>query len=390
MAIATAVWFSLAAAGAASGAEKRPGRSLQLIKTKIYDPHARCDALRLLLPAGWKADVRFDWTNNANDPCRVIVRAYNPGGAEALMLYPSLMFADGAREESARTLTQTGMPPAQANQRAARTYPEGSSYYGFEVRRMVSDPRSFAAQVLLPRYRSQVRDCKIIAVDNVPKLAEEALARDQIDARTGGAAPPKGITYTGTRLRTQYTLENRAIEEEIYYVVYVMPLTGLARHWGCRAPAMFRAERGSLDRVIPVLRAIQTSTKPASEWLAIVKQTSGRLLLATKQNRDLMIDQALRDAERQGALFDSLYRQYQQREAMRDRVQEKFIQTIRGVEAYDDPMQELPVELPTGYDRAWINERGDYFMTDKPFVEPHVGSSHHWREMRKLKPGEKK
>jgi len=368
----------------------KPASGVRLVPTEILDPNTGTQALRLLLPAGWKAEARFDWSSNATDPCRVIVHICNPEGPEALTLYPSLMFAAGAREELARVFAQGGMHPSLAYQRAAQTYPEGSSYYGLEVRGMVGDRRQLVEQILLPRYKPEVRERRIVALENLPQLAEEAFERDQANAQAFGAVPTKGIRYSGTRLRFDYALNGKPMAEEIYYVTYLMPLSGVASHWGIRGPVSFRAAQSDLDRVLPVLRAVQTSVKPVPAWLVLARQVSQRLLQAAQQNQMLAVDQAMRAAERRGAFFDSLYQQYQEREAMHDRVQEKFIQTIKGVEAYDDPFQELPVELPTGYERAWVNERGEYFLAEKSFNEPHIGSSDHWRELRKLKPGEKK
>ncbi len=45
-------------------------------------------------------------------------------------------------------------------------------------------------------------------------------------------------------------------------------------------------------------------------------------------------------------------------------------------------MQDLPVELPMGYDRAWINERGEYIVSEDPNYDPNIGTTLHWREMR--------
>lgn len=339
--------------------------TLRLAVTQLEDPQVRLPALRLLLPAGWKAEARFDWSNNASEPCRVSVRAYEPNGVQALLLYPSLMFADLGRSVQAR---------------------EGAVVYGMEVRAMIGDARSLAENVVIARYKPELKAFRIISLEDLPELAKQAFARDELEARTSGMMP-KGVRYSGARLKLEYPLNGQTVEEEIYYVRYEMPIGGSIRHWGIRAPAVFRARKGALERNMPLLRAVHASLKPTPEWLAVARQASQTLLAASRQRQSAQISQALRNAERRGQLFDALYKQYQQRDAANARIQERFIQTIRGVESYSDPLQELPVELPTGYNRAWVNERGEYVLTDKP-EEPHVGSSDHWRELRKLAPGQ--
>jgi hypothetical protein len=152
---------------------------------------------------------------------------------------------------------------------------------------------------------------------------------------------------------------------------------------------IFRSEKGGLDRARPILRSVQVSVHPTAEWFAISRQAVQTLQAASQQQQRMLISQALRSAGLQGAVFDQLHRQYQEREASRDRIQEQFIQTVRGVEKYRDPMQEMPIELPMGYRDAWTNPNGDYLISDDPNFDPNVGAAVTWRKLDKLPRGQR-
>jgi hypothetical protein len=72
---------------------------------------------------------------------------------------------------------------------------------------------------------------------------------------------------------------------------------------------------------------------------------------------------------------------YQNRQATYDRISENFSQTIRGVDSYYDPIEQRPIELPSGYNNAWTNSLGEYILSDNSSFNPNVESNLNWQRM---------
>lgn len=74
-------------------------------------------------------------------------------------------------------------------------------------------------------------------------------------------------------------------------------------------------------------------------------------------------------------------RQWERTQAVRDRMNEEFSRTIRGVEAFHDPNRGGPVELPAGYGHAWSNKLGEYIVSDRADFNPNIGSNVEWTRL---------
>jgi hypothetical protein len=58
-----------------------------------------------------------------------------------------------------------------------------------------------------------------------------------------------------------------------------------------------------------------------------------------------------------------------------------FCRGIRGVELYQNPYEDKPVELPSGYGNAWVNRGGEYILTESPSFNPNIGSNVEWQRI---------
>jgi len=76
---------------------------------------------------------------------------------------------------------------------------------------------------------------------------------------------------------------------------------------------------------------------------------------------------------------------YQHQQAVQDRLAEQWSQTIRGVETYVNPSTGTNVELTGGYDSAWVNNRGEYLLSDSPGFNPAVAFQEGWTQLKKAK-----
>ena len=68
-----------------------------------------------------------------------------------------------------------------------------------------------------------------------------------------------------------------------------------------------------------------------------------------------------------------------------DRLSTQFSQYMRGVDEYKDPNLGGSVELPSGYQQAWSNPLGEYWLTDDPNFDPNRDANGTWTPLeRKL------
>jgi hypothetical protein len=77
---------------------------------------------------------------------------------------------------------------------------------------------------------------------------------------------------------------------------------------------------------------------------------------------------------------------YRQQQAVQDRTAAQFSQSIRGVDTYLDPKSGRPVELTGGFDSAWVNNRGEYLLSDSPGFNPAVALREDWSPMKRIPP----
>ncbi len=59
---------------------------------------------------------------------------------------------------------------------------------------------------------------------------------------------------------------------------------------------------------------------------------------------------------------------------------DNYIQGLRGVETYNDPVNNWKVEIPVGYENAWTNG-SDYVFSDNIQFDPNQGSTQNWTRM---------
>ena len=65
-----------------------------------------------------------------------------------------------------------------------------------------------------------------------------------------------------------------------------------------------------------------------------------------------------------------------------DRVYDRVSEQVRGVETYDNPFEDRPVQLPSDYRYAWVSARGEYVLSDEAGFDPNVGGTVDWRLLR--------
>jgi hypothetical protein len=75
---------------------------------------------------------------------------------------------------------------------------------------------------------------------------------------------------------------------------------------------------------------------------------------------------------------------WEQQQASQDRISRRFSEYIRGVDTYQNPITNQPIQLPGGYGRAWTNASGEYIVSDSQSYNPNIGSTTNWRPMQRV------
>ncbi len=346
-------------APAASG-QVAVASGLPLNPFAYYDPQSGVEAFSILVPQDWQVSGGVTWVmERPAAPAQVWLQLANPKGLEAFEALPILYF------------TWTNNPMIQM------TKPDGSLYFGYEVRQPLS-ARDAMRQFVLPRFR-QIPDLTI--VDEGPNMELQQLAtRNQ-----AGAAPGGQYSADAVRMRLHYSINRQPVAEEISgvgeYTRVVMPgVFGSMEsvYWSMGYMTSFRAGRDSLEGFGELYRTIFGSIKINPAWSAVVRQVSQGLTSNTIRGIHQIGAISRQISQNFNQMMDENMQGWQARSAVYDRVNENFDQYIRGVDPYYDPNTGRNVELPSGYTQAWSTPLGEYILSDDPTFDPNVGSTQNW------------
>ncbi len=126
------------------------------------------------------------------------------------------------------------------------------------------------------------------------------------------------------------------------------------------------APNGALD--LAMRGRIQKSTRFNPEWMGKINAylaEKNRIAAKGAAERHAIRMDAIK---KQGEIINGMY---EDRQLTSDRGQREFIEAVRGVETYDDPVYGGPVQLDNTYDHAWrVNGQDAYLMTNDVNFNP--------------------
>ena len=264
------------------------------------------------------------------------------------------------------------------NQMLLSMFPVGSSYMGSEVRPQAASLDDLFNGVFIPRFRGREVNLRVLEVKALPDLARQMGAGQQ-------AAPGMSSSSTGGKARFKYTRDNRGMEEEMFAVVetYMTPIpTAMGRiinvNWTVDYLFSFKAEEGKLDAGAKTFQTMVHSFKLNPQWFNKYAQLSQYLVNAQIKRIDNIGQISRIVSQTNNEISDMIMGSYQKRQVVYDRISTNFSRAIRGVDAYTDRLNNATVELPSGYDRAWTNNLGEYVLSDDPGFDPNIGSQQNW------------
>jgi len=147
----------------------------------------------------------------------------------------------------------------------------------------------------------------------------------------------------------------------------------------------FRAEKGKLDGLSKTFETMARSFRLNPRWFSKYNQVV-EYLIAQQIRQIKNVGELSRIISRTSDEISAMtMKSYEDRQAVNDRIAENFSDYVRGVDRYYNPIEERPVELPSGYERAWTNSLGEYILSESPSYNPNESSNVEWREIQKSK-----
>jgi hypothetical protein len=291
-------------------------------------------------------------------------RVWNPKGTEEFCIFPNQAFF---WTDNSGTL---------------QLFPAGSRYFGNEVKELLN-PVDALRNVVIPRFRANVQGLKIVK--------EEEISNVVLPSGMSSQSPLQTSTKAG-KIRIEYTENGKVYEDEIYCIVEATyyPLQSMFSTytnimWGVNYIGSFRAEKGKLDGNAEIFQTISNSVTLNIKWFNTYIQVIEYLIKMQIQQINSIGQLGSIIAQTGSEIRQENLELYYQREAMNDRVSTQFSEYVRGVDSYYDPLEEKTVELPTGYDNVWVNNLGEYVLSDNPNYNPNIGGNQNFQRLEKAK-----
>ncbi len=318
------------------------------------------EAFKLLIPSDWQSEGGVQWLlDNPGMPAVSHLRVWNPKGTEQFEVFPSQAFF------------------WTDNQLTSALFPVGSKYFGNEVKAPLK-PVQALREIVIPRFRNG-QGLKVVSEQDISNIVSPPAP--------GGGSSLQTTTEAG-KIRIEYTENGKTMEDEIYCVVEAtyfptQSMSGTTTNimWGVNYIASFRAEKGTLDAGTKLFQTISKSVTLNLEWFNKYVQVIEYLIKMNIQKIISIGQLGSIIAQTGSEIRQENLDLYNQREAMNDRVSNQFSQYMRDVEPYYDPVAQRNIELPTGYDNAWVDNSGQYVLSDNPNFNPNIGGNQNFQRL---------
>lgn len=331
-------------------------------------------SLSMLIPADWQSQGGTTW--NIKDKCNTIqtrLRTTGPDG-RALEVFPafSWVWADDPKP-----LQMTAAQTAQYGTRPCDVAPPMS-----------------AADFLrrnLNRYRP---NAQLVGFEPAPKV----LAQFQQQAREGERSAAQynlkqSIRPDVIKARLRYSVNGQAMEEWIVVATVTTATLGPSYNsrtmqmgqsytYSCVAYATGeRAPQGKLDASEKLFELVAGTSHWNPAWQAKVNgnaQAIQAIELKGVRDRSAIVT---KNAEE----IANIRRQsYENTQRSQDQIYYQNSQNMRGVETYRNPATGETVDLSNQYGQAWVNNRGEYLLSDRPGFDPSVTFKEDWKPLEKV------
>jgi hypothetical protein len=316
----------------------------------VWDPQAgNIPALTFLVPEGWSAEGSVTWMPFWSRLAHLHTRIVKD---ETGLVIEWLPIQDFIWFEAP----------------AGFEIPLGSNYQGKAFVAPIVDPAQFVSQFWGSGSLAHLQDATLVRVDQVPAAAQEFLNQ------FGGTG--EAFAY---RLYYQYDFGGQPWEEEVSFSLLYTGSQGITS-WYVNFATAVRAPMGGLAANAPLVSTVLASRVTTPEWEGIYRLAQHLFRQGLQQQ---MADTVAfgRALEQYRAETQALQQQVTaERQAAQDRIAELRQEILSGVETFDDPFTQQPVQLPVGWNDYYVNDRGQYLVTESG-VDPTSVAGPGWQRL---------
>lgn len=327
----------------------------QMSQARIMDPSGFDKpmlAATVLIPSGWRAQGGIVWGahGQCGDDYASRWEAVSPDGASSMSVQPMPRW-EGVRTSFPNQIRGTC---PEAHHLSVRAYLEASVQQLFPQGRIL-DYRSLDDEV------KPLRDM-LAQLPGLPPVqgyearmevqAGELLVAFTENGRDMRATVSATTIITHTRMADMMNPSQIAMES----------VSGFPSSF-----TVVKAPNGELD--LALRRRMATSLRLDPEWSRRINEFNARKQAARRQ-----ASQAAHEARMQTLreTSDIINGMYEERQLSSDRQQRERIESIRGVETYNDPIAGTTVQLDNNYQHAWrvSNQENTYILTNDVNFNP--------------------
>jgi hypothetical protein len=344
---AIALVIALAACDSTTASETG---TLKFTRLSVKDPGINdIEAVSFLAPAGWKTEGGVQWFPDHSVLANLLMRVTDPQTGAVIEFLPLQNFT---------WLTQMVVPMQP-----------GTNYLGNILWPPIDDVREFIKAFYTPTALKQLQRARIVSMQSLDKVAA------QVARSYGGQS-----SVNSARVRYEYETAGKAWEEDVYCTLVYTP-NPLGTLWSVSSAYAFRAPKGLLDKLTPAMSTSIATLRLSPDWWAgymyVQKLFQNRMNQSIKDAGTISRTIASNSEEIRRMYSES----YRQASEAQDRVSQSYSEYIRGVETYTNPYEDRPVQLPSEYRDAWVNQRGEYLLSNDAGFNPNVGDTSEWRRM---------
>jgi len=262
------------------------------------------------------------------------------------------------------------------------SHPVGSMYLGATVCPPVTAPE-FISNIMLPALRGNASDLTIIK-ESPPVDMGSTLG-------FGATFKSCGVSEScGAGARVKYRQNAKEFEEELYCTVtsfkFALPAGGDlidCVFWMADSLFSFRGEDGHLDGVKDILQTMMYSIRYNPQWL----DKNNRIVLFLKDrqmNKPYSLRQLSIDVDGGAAQYGDGLKYFDQRQSAYRWIADSLCRN-NSTDEYYDPIQQICVRLPAGYDDAWASDTGEYLLSNHSDLSADNRFTEIWKVMEPLR-----
>lgn len=356
----------------------QPGKDSEQLVT-IMDRHGfeqPLPAFRVNLPTGWQAQGGVVWQPGSCLTVNPSIawQAQSPDGTQVIEILPR--WASQQRSSQMMSPFYQGCPDAVLT--GIRDY----------LHQLAHD-RHPDAQVI--HYRDRPDLAAGINIVQMPDLPGSG-----IHQRTWAEG---GEIVVGWQQQSQEMREAIIINGRVTEMQVAMPMLGVqqVRAFETGGPMVLRAFRDQFD--LTLLDRVRDSVKADPQWQARVNQGMQAIAEDNARTRQEIgrinargAQDTLREIQKRGKIISSTQaeiaemqnRTWQSGQETDQRIHERTLDTLRGVQPYYDPVRGSAVEVDNRYQYLWRLEDGTYFQTNDPNFNPNLSLGVNGEQLRAI------